>query len=179
MSSWNSTVTVLGSVFNGNAADYGGAMYSGESTTTLANCVMAGNTARDGGGLYAVGNGTTAVNCTLVGNTASNLGGGIYAQAVQVTNGILWGNSAGSGSPQLYLFVGSPAPAYSCIQGGSTDNGNIASDPLLNGDHTLNTASPCIDKGNSSAVPADVTTDLAGQARIVGSCVDMGAYEYQ
>ena len=39
--------------------------------------------------------------------------------------------------------------------------------------------SPCVDTGDDSAVPAGLTLDLDGEARIAGAAVDMGAYEFQ
>ncbi|HUB26650.1 MAG TPA: choice-of-anchor Q domain-containing protein, partial [Tepidisphaeraceae bacterium] len=35
----------------------------------------------------------------------------------------------------------------------------------------------CINVGNNAAVPASITTDAAGRARIIGGVVDIGAYE--
>src|SRR5690606_38607828 len=73
---------------------------------------------------------------------------------------------------------------YSDIQGGwvGPGDGNIDADPLwldpAAGDFRLGAASPCINAGDNSAVPAGITTDLAGLPRFVG-IVDMGAYEYQ
>ena len=42
---------------------------------------------------------------------------------------------------------------------------------------TLRPWSPCINQGKTSAVPADVSTDLAGGDRVRQGKVDMGAYE--
>jgi hypothetical protein len=38
--------------------------------------------------------------------------------------------------------------------------------------------SPCIDEGDNSAVPPDITLDLQGNLRIQNRIVDMGAYEH-
>jgi len=61
--------------------------------------------------------------------------------------------------------------------------------PQARAAHRLSTGSPCIDAGDNSAVPDDVTTDLDGNPRFVDDpytedtgvgdppIVDMGAYE--
>lgn len=93
----------------------------------------------------------------------------------------------------------------SCIQGLFTpepgedpvnpDNfpGSIEDDPLFlvlpplgtvignsaEADLRLTANSPCIDSGDSSLVPLDLTTDLEGLPRIAQAQVDMGAYETQ
>jgi hypothetical protein len=58
-------------------------------------------------------------------------------------------------------------------------------------DYHLATGSPCIDAGDNTAVPGDITTDLDGNPRFVDDpdtvdtgygdppVVDMGAYEFQ
>ena len=55
----------------------------------------------------------------------------------------------------------------------------VSSDPLFTStsDFTLQSGSPAIDAGDSSLVPSDITEDLAGNNRISGTSVDMGAYE--
>lgn len=47
----------------------------------------------------------------------------------------------------------------------------------LNGDLRLRASSPARDVGDNSALPMNITTDIAGYERIQASTVDMGAYE--
>jgi len=123
----------------------------------------------------------------------------------RLTNSILWGNTAPDG-PQIYNDDSSFAITYSDIQGGWPGYGNIDEDPLFvrnpddggdgweddpatpnvdeganddYGDLHLQPGSPCIDTGDSDAVPPDIITDLDGNPRIVNEIVDMGAYELQ
>src|SRR5207249_91923 len=42
----------------------------------------------------------------------------------------------------------------------------------------LTSSSPCINTGSNAAIPAGVTTDFDGYARINNSTVDMGAFEW-
>ena len=111
-----------------------------------------------------------------------------------MTNCILWGNVTPSG-PQIYQNGGTTTATYCDIQGGFTGTGNKDADPLFvrspwagpdglfgtagddYGDLRLRAASPALDVGSNTAVPAGITTDLAGNPRIANGTVDMGAYE--
>lgn len=110
-----------------------------------------------------------------------------------IHNSILW-NNPGKVAGQIYNNAGKTTIAHTLIQGdvangihnanGSTtiDNGNnVDADPeftdAANRNYTLKPTSPAINTGNNSVLPANVTTDLAGNARIQLDTVDMGAYE--
>ena len=127
----------------------------------------------------------------ITNNTISGKGVGIRCMVYvypRITNCILWGN--GNDLHDEYT----PTATYSCIEDGDAGEGNIAADPLFvdpaNGDYRLQAGSPCIDVGNTAALPADATDldgdgdttepipfDLDGAPRVVGEAVDMGAYE--
>ena len=119
---------------------------------------------------------------------------------VVVTNSIIWGNNKVSignttvSNPAIYnTNGGNTTVTYSDIQGGYSGTGNISSDPLFidsadadGADNIFGTAddglhlqagSPAINTGSNAAVPAGVTTDIAGAARIQDGIVDIGAYE--
>jgi parallel beta-helix repeat protein len=107
-----------------------------------------------------------------------------------IINSIIWGNSEVIDPLQDYYYNYDSTPEIfsSLIQGDSLhhsfiDHGGniIGKDPLflnssLNFD--LQSGSPCIDNGFN-----DITElpeyDLAGNPRIVGSSIDIGAYEFQ
>jgi hypothetical protein len=148
------------------------------------NCYFSGNTAiRDG----------TLVNCTIVN------GGGIYLRyggTTTVTNCILWGNN---NSPtqlgQINPNTGTVVLNYSDVQGltGSLGGvGNFSADPHLDAAGRLLSPSPCVDSGDSGAVPPGTTTDGFGQPRFADDPgmpntgasgglppVDVGAFEFQ
>jgi parallel beta-helix repeat protein len=149
---------------------------------SITNCVIVEN---EGAGieLWQDSN-ATITNCTIAGNQAE----GIYCTGNKpiVRNSIVWGNKGS----EIDGFAG---VTYSDIQGGCPGQGNIVIDPCFadrcSGNYNLLPASPCIDAGNNTAVPAGVTTDLDGNPRFVDQpevpdtgngtapIVDMGAYE--
>jgi len=157
---------------------------------------------------------STFINCTFSNNTAVSAGGGLYTNHNGSTNTlyncILYGNSdiaSGNFSESAQIYGGTNTVQYSCIQGLSTyvGNGNIGSDPQFAnplGDDwipgtpddnlRLTKGSPCVDAGNNTLVPAELTTDLDGMPRFWDDpdtpdtgvaanpgdpIVDMGAYE--
>ncbi len=175
--------------FTNNEAKFGGGMFGSNGDPTLTNVVFNGNTAsQSGGGLRNNTSNPTLTHITFYNNTASARGGGMHnwdSNPVLV-NTILWGNSDTHGideSAQIHN-EGTSAPVvnYSLIQDwASGGTGNLSDDPLFvdaaNGDLHLQPGSPAIDAGDNGAVPAEVTTDLDGNARLVNATVDMGAYE--
>jgi parallel beta-helix repeat protein len=203
-----SSPTVSNCTFIGNLAYYaaGGAVFNDSSCALLTNCRFAGNMATSGGGVYCRNSSLTLTNCTFSGNTAGRGGGGIYSassSSLTLTNCIIWG----SGSSPVYNDSSTLTVTYSDIEGVYPGTGNINADPLFvrnpspgpdsnwgtadddYGDLRLQAGSPCIDAGNNTAVPAGVTTDLAGLPRFwdvpgtadtgsgIAPIVDMGAYE--
>ena len=198
-----------GNVTGGTGMDVrGGGMINVGCSLTLANCTFSRNSATRGGGMYNVFSSPTISNCTFTGNTAS-YGGGISNTSSSPTliNCILWSNTAATGGNQIYDGGGTSTVSYTDVQGGFAGTGNINVDPLFvrnpgpgtdgtwgtadddYGDLRLQLTSPAIDAGDNSAVPAGISTDLAGNPRFfdlptrpdTGSgtapMVDMGAYE--
>src|SRR5690606_22116684 len=124
-----------------------------------------------------------------------------YTTLFRSRNSIIWGNTRRSNTiDNIISSSGTPTYSYCLIQGSSseswntsfgTDGGhNIDEDPLFsdaaNGDYTLKEGSPLINAGNktlfnSGQIPdlSAITTDLAGNPRIVADSVDIGAYERQ
>lgn len=190
--------------FLGNAAAVGGGLQTeGEGTMEMTNCIFSANSATRGGGMS---NGTDAflVNCSFSRNSASDIGGGMYsanALEVEIHNSIFWDNFGGGGTDepgQIYsrLDQQDDVPVrvfYSCVQGLTPalgGIGNIGEAPRFvdadGWDDTVGTddddlrllrGSPCIDTGDNEALGASVTTDLAGNARVINGFVDMGALE--
>ncbi|MBN1916289.1 MAG: right-handed parallel beta-helix repeat-containing protein [Verrucomicrobia bacterium] len=170
---------------SGNSADSGGGI---SCTTmcdaTITNCTIAGNESwQSGGGLYCFGSTTTTISsCTISGNRCSNssTGHGILCDenaSATMTNCLLWGNTAGSGTQIRLWSSTSPSTLivrYSNVQGGAAeayvaagctldlDGTNIDADPLLAADGHLTAGSPCIDR-----CPTGPAHDIDAEARPV------------
>ena len=149
-----------------SSTGYGGGAYNGE----LENCLIYGNRATTGAG----GGVSRAVcrNCTIFGNSCGYNSGGTHAwlvDGVSVStnfNCIVYGNTAGTTDKEVDYRMAS----FNCY---TNDPQFIRAEA---GDFRLRCNSPCINAGKNAYVTS--TVDFAGNARIVGGTVDIGAYEY-
>jgi predicted outer membrane repeat protein len=188
----NSNLTISNVIFTGNeVTDDGGGIFNQGGNPTIVNCIFTSNySASSGGGVYNTSASPTIINTTITGNYAVN-GGGIRNWATSnpiISNSIIWNNA----NVEILNASSTPVLSHNIIEGSGgssawnstfgTDNGNnLDSDPLFvdaaNDDFSLNVASPAINTGNNAAIPSGITTDIIGTNRIVGTTVDMGAYE--
>lgn len=188
----SSNPTITNCIFSGNTTigGGGGGVYNLLSSPTIANCLFwdnhASGASTDGGAMINDSSSPNIVNCTFWSNTATRSGGGmanINGSNPTITNCIIGSNTAGMTDPGIFNNANSiPVISYSDVQGGLAPGiGNIYADPLFtdaaNGNFTLKTSSPCKNTGNSAANAT--ATDLAGNPRISGFAIDMGAYELQ
>ena len=150
-----------------NSADFGG----GAAQSYLFNCRIRGNDVRGvGGGAYL----SILGNCTLTENSAASVGG---ADRSTLNNCILVGNTGEDGSNHFNCTLN-----YCCTIPLPTNGlGNITNEPrfvdMAGGNLRLQANSPCINTGNNAYAVG--STDMDGRPRIVGTSVDMGAYEVQ
>jgi predicted outer membrane repeat protein len=181
--------TYMSSAFGGGTLSGGGVMYSeltsgstGSISPVFTNCSFQGNR-------------ISSVNAAFTGYGAllfnRNLGSGSINTTL--VNCVLFGNP---GSTTFYQIGSSgfgntfiPSSSYSLGESSVINTfgiGNLGAttNPFSSTNSTqLRDCSPAIDAGNNSAVNGDVspfipiTTDLAGNPRISGGRVDMGAYE--
>ncbi|RRA99931.1 right-handed parallel beta-helix repeat-containing protein [Larkinella rosea] len=179
--------------FTSNSADQGGGMYCIYSSPVLVNCRFTSNTARDGGGMYTTVDGNPLLtNCSFTLNTG--LGGGIYKRSssnCSLVNCLFWNN----GSYTLYHVQGSAITASYCLfepevtYYTGSNNLTTTTSPFVSADNLqLTNCSAAINAGDPTSAtavsgPYSVTalpqTDLAGNLRIYGNRVDIGAYEFQ
>ena len=141
----------------------------GACTCTLNNCLLYANSANFGGG---GSDSSTLNNCTIVNNSSGFLSAGAYN--VTLNNCIVYYNNGDNyGDSTLNDCCTTPLPDVGAD--------NISNEPLFvnlgGGDFHLQSHSPCINLGNNTFVSG--TSDLDGNARIVGSSVDIGVYEFQ
>jgi len=180
---------------------------NGRLNTTITNCLFESNTVAKtsgiatGGIIYFRGaqvskQFVTITNSTFVNNDNSSNGSSsanlISAQSgtdVKAFNTIFWNNK--NANNQTLLTVGndisSGVGTFTASNSLSDDTsfdvspstGNINSNPLFTSttDFTLQSSSPAVNAGDNSKVPTNITSDLAGETRIFGAAVDMGAYE--
>ena len=205
----SSDPSIINSLIANNSASFkGGGLYcEGGSSPYIVNSIITNNTADVGGGCYCHWGLPVLINSNVTNNLAAN-GGGFYCELDSdptLLNVVLHGNTSNTAGDQVYLFDESSDPdiSYSDVDGGSGNfftNGNFFTGTYLNNidssvqfvapsggagdsfngvsaDWSLQSASPCIDRGDS--IGSGVATDLAGNPRIQGCIIDIGAYEYQ
>ena len=188
---FSGSLTIANSTISGNTSnDEGGGIYADEYTfTTLRNVTITNNTAYYGGGIKA----TTDYpwnpvldfgNTIVAGNTATsgiapeiynNRGISIFTSAGGNLVGDSPGDSTNTETPIAYqpTDIRDTNPLLGALQ---NNGGSTPTRALLPG-------SPAIDKGiNSLAVDpfnnSILQTDQRGLTRIVGSAVDIGAFEF-
>jgi hypothetical protein len=179
-----------------NVSAFGSALYvAGSGTLEVVNTLIAQNAAEcqcGTGTVYANASSPVLTNCTIADNGGFVAIFTTYNAFPTVNNSIIVGQqntTAGNGSTTL---------GYSLLQGTAfaamLTVGNISpSDAMLDAsaDYAPLPGSPAIDAGDNTVVPADITTDLLGNARFVddpdtqgtgngeGALVDIGAIEFQ
>ncbi len=210
--------------FRQNTAPHGAAVQNYEAAGPIfANCLFHGNVAGARGGAMQNNNSTPfVVNCTITMNSAAE-GGGIHGwppSVATVANSILWGNADGAGQGEsAQVTVETASVSYSCVQnwtGLGEGPGVTSANPLFadpdGSDNIAGTdddnlrlryGSPCIDAGDNTVVPPDISDldadgntaeplalDVEGYRRFedvalapdrgagTAPLIDMGAHEY-
>ncbi len=197
---FNSSLIAVNCRFAGNKSlNFGGGIESGYSSCTLINCSFSGNESQYGAGMDLDHTPAQLINCSISGNRAigDGNGGGIFSYlspGILLQNSIVWGNDAVTKNPEFentseFTLVNTLVKGVN-PGGTNLDGVNPANDPLFiaqptpgvttSGDLQLRPCSPAINAG-SPATTTTVTgaTDLAGQPRIFGTRIDLGAYEFQ
>lgn len=191
-------ITLWNHSFNDNLVDtvisnnliYGN--YSGSSTSGLSS---------GGGGIMCSNNSAKIINNTICNNSSFYKGGAIKCISnsdPQLYNNIIYDNKVNNVIQNIFLYENNCDPSFfnNCIQGGLAGidyneyeftgayQNNLDLQPNFNNqagnDYTLNQLSPCINAGTSNNISLLIPlTDLAGNPRISGTSIDIGAYEFQ
>ena len=187
-----STRLVSCKISNNNATNNGGGVYINASSL-VGNCLVVGNTAQSyGGGVY--NSSGYVVGTTIVSNTSQNYSsGGYYCNnsSGRLDNSIVWGNKkgyyvgnmGGNSKYGLNAIEGGIADSLKIINLESSNDGTDMSkfyvrfvDPQ-HGDYTLHITSSALNYGDSLQLYYLPATDLAGNPRVMGGALDLGAYE--
>ncbi len=152
----------------------------------LENCLVANNSASYAG-VYITSTSGRMVNCTVVNNVGTD-SGGVHVKSTkagQVVNCLMVGNTASKDETgHAHVWSGASADNFvNCagdLDGDATVlNAGESFQNLAAGDFRPIAGSPCIDAGASYAsTAARSDLDLDRNARISGSAVDIGAYEF-
>ncbi len=188
----DSTLIIENNVIQHNGylyAEYcwGGGISLLYGTAKIINNLIYDNEATWGGGISisdTLAYRSQIINNTIVQNSAV-AGGGILniRDNPIILNSIVYNNSAAMG-PEIYEEEGLATVNYSNIKYGWFGTGNINEDPLFigTGDHpfSLQDASLCVNTGIPDTTGLNLPEfDLAGNPRLYGGRIEMGAYENQ
>ena len=191
----NSTIT--GNSTSGSSTANGGGIGQigviNTANTIITNSTISGNSADYGGGIYNLLGTITVANSTITNNSATISGGGIdNRDTANVTSTIIAGNTSDdvngtsaftSGGNNL---IGNGDNATGFTNGINGDIVGTAASPIDPGldpladnggttqTHALQGSSLAINAGNTNML----TTDQRGEARVVGTSADIGAFEF-
>jgi len=183
--------------WNVNDHEFGGGGIQAWGDFTVDNCLFHHNAAwtdspglhGQGGAIWCTFSSATITNCTFHSNYAENYGGAIASsqdhapgtsrgsEITTLENCILWGNIAGTGANEAFMWDSTLEISHSTVEGGQSScngslswgDGMIESDPLFVtgylGDYYLSQTaagqpvdSPCVDTGNPETQLIEGTT---------------------
>lgn len=183
---------ILDCVITGNTADNGGGIYCREDAASVVNCTITGNRATAMGYAFYADSGTRArfTSTIMWGNAPPNanevsvnhsspelsgpnpefawccIAGGKWKILAALGCSFTWGEGNVSSDPR---FV------YPCLWADNGTPGTPLDDRFIPGNYRLASGSPCIDAAEPGDPPEEI--DVAGEPRLVGDAVDIGAFE--
>jgi hypothetical protein len=181
-------------IANNYSADFGGGVEIFQSAATITNNIIINNSSAEGAGLY-IFNGAPATTTVTVKNNiiSNNISSGMAVSNLSVD---FWGDT---GDTLAYsnnyvnnsFFHDIYFPMTTGIFVGDTTTNIIGAVPglvsptlladvtenALTRDFSLLSSSPCINRGDTTGLVID-PLDYAGNPRVSGSNIDLGAYEF-
>lgn len=187
---FNSSPAYINLVVWGNSAgDSGGGInIMSTSAPKLTNMVVSGNSAVGAGGGMENSGSPVVTNVTISGNTAQSLPESSelfnYSSSAPIfRNSIIYGNGVwGDLEDVQYSLVQNQGSNVSYGEAGKhnlpTKTNPLFQNPPM-GNYRLQTESPAINKGSNTFFEGLNTKskDMAGNPRLTGSAIDMGAFE--
>ncbi|HKL21314.1 MAG TPA: CSLREA domain-containing protein, partial [Tichowtungia sp.] len=186
-------LTIRDSELSGNFKSeyysYGAALYT-QGSADLINVLVRNNSTRDGIIYQSGSNPFRMVNVEVTGNTSTyRTFQGTSTNSILI-NVTLADNNTGSypvfDDPVTLvnsIVYNNSGPAFDANDANVFVNCLIDTDPgfldPVGGDYSLRTDSVAVDAGTTNGYSSEVTTDLAGNPRLVGVRPDLGAYEQQ
>jgi hypothetical protein len=187
----NLIITNSAIVANSTGLEGGGGFFDvNNGTISLTNVTVSSNRSEgDGGG---VGGAAILTNVTIANNFARGTGGGIDSNSAIIRNSIVADNSASGGDPDISGVIVSQG--YNIVRNRGASSGYDTRDlsdgtnPLLDvlknnsglsATYALLSGSPAINAGNNAFAAGPNDQRGAGFTRIVGTAVDIGAFEAQ
>lgn len=187
----NNTIAATATAGNGAGIMLGDGRNGGVGR--IVNCTIvrnySGRATSSCGGVYGGGSGSNPspflYNCVVWGNKsevgASNIAGFANTPGENVVDCAIERPSTSFAHPSLIRLsvvnVGSSDSVPNFVNPAPTPG--IAIGEGYNYDWSFDASSPLINKGNNAHWTSSETLDLAGKTRIVGTAIDLGAYEFQ
>ena len=125
----DATLSVMDCEISRNAAEYGGAIHSGNGTVNTTNTLISRNSGKSGGAIYIEGGESTISDSIVAHNEAEGSGGAIYLKekgAITITSSVLERNISGGLGGAIYCWPCTAHIADSRLQYNLAENGGGA-----------------------------------------------------
>ncbi len=174
-----STTTVTNTRFISNTSStYTAAIHAASGDLTMINCLFSGNQSplNSTGAIHLPGGTNTFINITMADNGDYGISG---SALYSLKNCIIWDEIQGNYDADHCMIKNKSDETNGNLDATAYTATDIFMDPTA-GDYALKSTSPVIDQGDNSLFPGlnGSTKDLAGNLRLLGTKIDMGAFEF-